>query len=164
MTMTCDDAKQAIEARRFVGWTGLPATCTAQEMFGILPDAEYGHRRLGTATAGMRLLDLPGYYRPLVSVRDGVVVLFDGTNPELEGGWAALSADLGEPEAKEDFTHGTIERPGGEWIYAARGITVFVRSDTTVAVHVAVYAPTTVSDYLARLRPHLGKTPLPRRP
>jgi hypothetical protein len=157
ISITCQDARSAIEARRFVGWNGLPPDCTPLELFGIPPDAELGFRRLGSAEARQRLLELPGYYRPLASIRDGVVVMLDGTNPELEGGWPALQGDLGEPAAKEDFAHGTYEIPRGEWIYPDRGITVFVRSDATVVVHVAVYAPTTLERYLAELRPHLGK-------
>jgi hypothetical protein len=162
MSITCEDARRAIEARRFVGWTGLPAGCTPLEMFDVAPDAELGYRKLGATEARQRLLDLPGYYRPLVSVREGLVVMFDGTNPELDGGWPVLQADLGEPAAKEDFAHGTYEIPRGEWIYPERGITVFVRTDTTVVVHVAVYAPTTLERYLAELRPHLGKKLLPQ--
>jgi hypothetical protein len=46
---------------------------------------------------------------------------------------------------------------GGEHIYAGRGITVVVNPDNQFVVHVAVYPPTTVADYLERLRPSLSK-------
>lgn len=58
---TCAEARTAIETRRFVG-----------------PE-----RTLGGVPTRWRILETPGYYRPIVSVRDGVVVLFDGMNPEL---------------------------------------------------------------------------------
>jgi len=75
---------------------------------------KFGFRKLGTREARQHLLELPGYYRPLVTVRDDVVVLFDGTNPALDPGLPALLQDLGEPAAKEDFDHGTykIQRAG----------------------------------------------------
>jgi len=155
--MTCEDARRAIEARQFAGWRGLPVGCTAAELFGIPPDAEFGYRKLGTREARQHLLELPGYYRPLVTVRDSVVVLFDGTNPALDTGLPALLMDLGEPAAKEDFDHGTYKIPAGEWIYPDRGITVFVQTDGSAIMHVAVYAPTTLATYLDELRPDLGK-------
>lgn len=56
----------------------------------------WGQRRLGAslATARSRLLDLGGYYRPMASVRDGVVILFDAMNPVLDAGWPALSTSV----------------------------------------------------------------------
>jgi hypothetical protein len=155
--MTCDAARRAIETRRFVGWRGLPTGCTPTELFDVPADAPYGYRRLGAREARQRLLDLPGYYRPLVTVRDDVVVLFDGMNPALDAALPALLEDLGEPAAKQDFDHGTLAIPRGEWIYPERGITLFVDTDARALVHVAVYAPTSLATYLDELRPRLGK-------
>lgn len=159
MTTTCETARHAIAQRRFLGWRGLPAGCDPTALVGVGFDETWGLRKLGDKfqPARMRLLEWPGYYRPLVSVRDGVVVMIDGTNPELDGGWAALAADLGAPEATRDFVHGTTPMAGGEHIYASRGITVFVNPDNQFVVHVAVYPATTVADYLERLRPSLSK-------
>jgi len=162
---TCETARRAIETRDFVGWQGLPTGCTAEALFGGALDETWGVRALGdraTATR-MRLLDVPGYYRPLASTQAGAVVMFDGSTPELAGGWTALAADLGAPEASRDFVHGTIAMAGGEHIHATRGITVFVNPENQFVVHVAVYAPTTALDYLARLRPSLAKPLAPKR-
>lgn len=158
--MTCESARRAIEARQFVGWRGLPVGCRAEELTGVPFDDAWGMRRLGDQLepARMRLLEVGGYYRPLATVRDGAVVMFDGTNPVLDGGLAALDADLGAPEASRDFVYGTTPMAGGERIYATRGITLFVNPENQFVVHVAVYAPTTVADYLARLRPSLTKS------
>lgn len=162
---TCDTARRAIEARRFIGWQGLPPACTPDQLVGVAFDETWGLRKLGDRfePTRMRLLELAGYYRPLVNVRDGAVVMVDGYNPELDGGWPALASDLGTPEASRDFVHGTTPMAAGEHIHAARGITVWVNPDNQFVVHVAVYAPTTVDDYLARLRPSLSKQPTPRR-
>lgn len=156
---TCDDARAAIHARRFVGWRGLPPGCAPERLFDVAFDETWGVRRLGADrdTARMRLLELGGYYRPLASVRDGTVVMFDGTNPELDGGWSALAADLGTPEATHDFVYGTVTMPGGERIHAARGITIFLNPENQMVLHIAVYSATTVDDYTRRLRPSLEK-------
>jgi hypothetical protein len=155
----CDDARAAIRKGRFVGWQGLPRECAPAALFGVDFDEGWGLRKLGSALepARMRLLELGGYYRPLVSVRDGRVVMFDATNPELDGGWTALSADLGAPEAARDFVYSTVTMPGGERIHANRGVTVFLNPENQEVVHIAVYAPTTVADYEAHLRPSLDK-------
>jgi hypothetical protein len=155
---TCVEAKDAIAARRFVGWAGLPAGCSPEAMFGVkFDEKEWPARMLGKkSTRWLVLDDVTGYYRPTVSVRDNVVVLFDGMNPELEGGWAPLKADLGEPQAKLDWHRDTVVMKGGEWVYPARGITIFGRAAGDDALHIAVYAPTTLAEYEATLRPELG--------
>lgn len=158
-TMTCEDAKQAIETRRFVGWSGLPAGCTPDAMFGVpFEEEEWPTRMLGKRSTRWVQVEVAGYYSPTVSVRDGVVVLFDGMNPDLDGGWAPLAADLGEPEAKLDWYRDTLLMTGGEWVYPARGITIFGRAAGNAALHVAVYTPTTLAEYEASLRPDLGTT------
>jgi hypothetical protein len=158
-TSTCDDARQAIRSRRFVGWRGMPRGCVPEALFDVAFDESWGLRKLGDDhdAARMRLLDITGYYRPLASVRDGEVVMFDGTNPELDGGWSALASDLGTPDATRDFVYSTVTMSGGERIHATRGITIFLNPENEMVLHVAVYAPTTVEDYEKRLRPSLDK-------
>lgn len=158
-TTSCEDAREAIRKGRFVGWQGLPRGCAPTAVFGVDFDESWGLRKLGTEheAARMRLLDLAGYHRPLANVRDGALVMFDATNPTLDGGWSALSADLGTPEATRDFVYSTVTMSGGERIHASRGITVFLNPENQVVLHVAVYAPTTVEDYERRLRPGLDK-------
>ena len=156
--MTCDDAKAAIEARRFVGWTGLPEGCSPDTLFGVEFDAnEWGERILGKVATRWWELEIRGYYQPVVSVRDGVVVLFDGMNPELDSGWAPLAQDLGEPETKLEWLDSGVATPGGEWVYPARGITVFLDTETNTPRHLAVYPPTTLTEYRDTLRPRFGK-------
>lgn len=160
---TCAEAKQAIEARRFVGWRGLPANCSPDEMFGVkFDEKEWPARMLGKHSTRWLEVELTGYYEPTVSVRDNKVVMFDGMNPELAGGWAPLAADLGEPEAKLDWHRDTLLMKGGEWVYPARGITIFGRAAGNDALHIAVYSPTTLADYKASLRPDLGTKLQPR--
>lgn len=161
--MTCDEARRAIEARQYVGWRGLPDACSAADLFGIPADDEWGTRRLGSESARQRLLDIEGYHRPLLSVRNDAVVLFDGAYPKLEGGWDALRADLGDPVERLDYQDGTIVVTGGERVYPDRGIAVFVSSDASEIYHVAVFAPTTIDVYKDRLRPSYAEKRVPHR-
>jgi hypothetical protein len=157
--MTCEDAKRAIVARRFVGWTGLPADCKPDAMFGVPFDAkEWPSRMLGKKSTHWSAIDITGYYEPTISVRNGAIVLFDGMNPELDGGWPPLAADLGQPEAKLDWYRDVVLMKEGEWVYPARGITIFGRAAGNAALHIAVYPPTTLADYEANLRPDLRTT------
>jgi hypothetical protein len=154
--MTCEEAKRAIETRSFVGWTGLPPDCTPDAMFGEpFDEAEWPTRTLGREDTHWIQVEVPGYYSPTISVRDGKIVLFDGMNPELDGGWPPLAADLGEPEAKLDWYRDIVLMKDGEWVYPARGITIFGRAAGNAALHIAVYAPTTLAEYEASLRPDL---------
>lgn len=156
--MTCDAAKMAIETRRFVGWTGLPEGCSPEEMFGVVFDPdEWPERTLGAEATRWHVLDTPGYYRPMVSARRGIVVLFDGRTPQIDGGWAPLAKDLGEAEANLEWLNGGVPTPGGEWVYPSRGITIFLDPEGNIPLHVALYAPTTLEVYETTLRPKFGK-------
>lgn len=160
MTSTpCDAAKQQIERRHFIGWRGLPASCTSDALFGVVFDETWGAGKLGAdfEPVRQRVLELAGYYRPMAYVRDGHVVAFDGMNPELDADWSALSKDLGEPDVKLDWVHGTTPMPAGERVYAQKGITVFLNPSNDFVVYVMVYAPTTVEQYTKLLRPSREK-------
>jgi hypothetical protein len=150
----CAAARQSIEQRRFIGWRGLPAGCTPDALVGVAFDDSWGVARLGEDLdeARQAVLHIKGYYRPMAFVRGGKVEAFDGMNPELDGDWAALAADLGEPDGKLDFVHGTTAMPGGERVYAQKGITVFLNPSNNFVVYVTLYAPTTLDGYVKKLR------------
>lgn len=159
--MTCDAAKRAIESRRFVGWRGLPAGCAPDAVFGIKLDDTWGAMPLGSSFAKARthLIELEGYGRALAYVRDSAVALFDAMSPDLDGGWPALSTDLGAPDATFDWTFGTIAMPAGELVYAKRGLTIFLNPENRVVAYITVYVPTTIDEYARRLRPPREKRP-----
>ena len=158
--LTCASARAAIETRELKGWTGLPAGCSSDELFGVpFDEASWGLLPLGEAhqPSRTRLLELGGYYRPIARVRDAKVVMFDAMNPSLSMDWAALAPTLGAADAIEDFTFSGVVMPRGEHIYASRGITVFVNPENQRIVYVALYAPTSVDVYRRSLRPDLDK-------
>lgn len=158
--LTCAAARTAIETHKLLGWTGLPADCTPDELFGIpFDEATWGLHPLGStrAPSRARLLELPGYHRPLARVRGRHVVMFDAMNPVLSTDWPTLAADLGSPDALLDFVFGDVPMPRGEHVYAARGITVFVSPESQRILYVALYPPTTADSYARTLRPNLEK-------
>lgn len=159
--------REAIETRNFVGWQGIPKGCTAQNLFDDVPDdlSDRPVRRLGddVRSAKFVLLELEGYYRPMVSFREGQFILFDAMNPELAQGFAPLRDDLGEPAARLDWYYGTLEIPDGEWVFPERGITVFLNTTADKALHIALYRPTMLKKYRKRLRPVLRKRLRPMR-
>jgi len=161
----CVAVRRAIETHNFVGWHGLFAACSAQDLFDGIPDdlSDRPARLLGDEfrPGVFVLLTLPGYYRPMATFQNGQLVLFDGMNPELAGDEALLRKDLGNPEAQLDWYYGTLEMRSGEWVYPERGITLFYSMETGKALHVALYQPTTLADYRRGLRPNLRKTPTP---
>ncbi|MDQ2807307.1 MAG: hypothetical protein M3Z04_10420 [Chloroflexota bacterium] len=166
--VSCTTARQALETRDFLDWQGLPDACTAHDLWADVPQdlSDLPRRLLGdkAEAAVFVLLDLPGYYRPLASFCAGKLVLFDGTNPELAGGFAPLRANLGEPVARLDWYHGTLPIPAGEWVYPARGITVFVNTTAEEILHIALYRSTSLATYCSSLRPNLRKRLNPRPP
>jgi hypothetical protein len=154
---------ERLRAHDLAGWEGLPEACAPAALGAQGDPADWAVHPLGDefAPASFTLLDLEGYVRPRVSVRDNRVVLFDATHPQVD--FPALMAGLGDPEERHDYVHGLLPVGDGEWVYAARGLTAFVNPSSSKLFHIALYAPTTPTVYRARLRPHLAKTlrPIP---
>lgn len=159
-TNLCADARAAIEARRFAGWTGLPAGCTPDALFGVPLDDTWGQLPLGASLAPTRsrLLELPGFYRPIARVRDGAVVMFEAALPELADDLPTLLAGLGPPDEVADFVYRDVAMAGGEHVFAGRGVTLFVNRENQRVLHLALYRPTTLATYRDQLRLDLSTT------
>ncbi len=158
--------RNAIENRDFVGWKGLPDSCSPDDIFeDFSGDLINGASRpLGKSfkRAIFSVVNVAGYYRPTINTRDGVLILFDGMNPELAGGFVRLHEDLGEPAARLDWAYGTLKIPLGEWVYPERGITVFLNTTADKALHIALYSPADLETYVNVLRPDLSTKRMPR--
>lgn len=148
-----------IRDRDFVGWQGLPSTCRPEQLLGLAVDEQWGSLSLGSDAepAQSRLLDLDGYYRPMLFARHGSMALFDGMNPVLADPWPILAADLGEPEARLNWVHGVVPMPAGELVYAQRGITVSLNPANDFVAYLSVYPPTDVDHYTRLLRRNRAK-------
>ena len=109
--------------------------------------------------ARSHLVELPGHGRALAYARDGAVAMFDAMAPQLDGGWSALSTDLGVPEATFDWIFGTVAMPAGELVSAKRGPTIFLNPENHAVAYIRLYVATTVEEYARRLRPSREKRP-----
>lgn len=148
-------AKAAIEQRNLIDWRGLPPQARPEPLFGVTPDGNWGEARLGEARilARRRILEIEGYYRPTLYCRDRGIALFEGTNPRLIHTWPELQAGLGRPDRVIGWCHDGFDLPDGEHVYARRGIAFRVNPANDFVIHVLLFAPTTIDDYLERLRP-----------
>jgi hypothetical protein len=83
---------------------------------------------------------------------DGVrVVAVEVEAPRPLGGWSALRAALGAPEAKPGWWDGVVENQDGQWVYPARGLAVFTALADTEVARIVVFPPTTLAAYRAGL-------------
>lgn len=71
--------------------------------------------------------------------------------PRVVGDWDSLRVALGEPEAKFAYWKGVVESESGQWVYATRGIAVFVSLSEATLVRVMMFPPTSVAAYRSRL-------------
>lgn len=152
----------------FATWSGLPTPCPLTEVLRRFPLRKpgLGRGRLGRREAGFTLLDADGSRASArVWLHTETEVLLIDTVPNLGQGQPvrALLDALGEPDAKRDYHWTTIPVSQGEWIYAARGLTLFLNTDHQTVVRVAVYAPSTVEAYEAGFQLHLARRRRPLR-
>jgi hypothetical protein len=163
----CQNALAAIRTFDFRGWQGLPADCDWQELTGPLPTdwTEVYARSLGTSFRPAHQVDvnLSGYTKPHLYFVAGKPVLFEAMAGPILVAWEELLKDLGEPAARLDWDFGTLPIKASEYVYPARGITLFLNTDKDRALHIALFAPTTLDAYLADLRPSYLKKRLPYR-
>jgi hypothetical protein len=164
----CENARQTISSLDLRAWQGLPARCDWQAWTGPLPSdwREVYARPLGSSARPAHQLDaaVPGYQNPHLYFVDGEAVLFEAmVGPKLEA-FQELLQELGTPAAQLDWDFGTLPLPRSEYVYPARGITLFLNTDQDRALHISLYAPTTLEAYLERLRPRFGsqRRPLSR--
>lgn len=165
--MNCESARQTILSLDLRKWSGLPADCDWQALTGPLPDNwdEVFARSLGSSfrRAHQLAADVPGYTNPHLFFVDGKAVLFEAMAGPILVEFKDLLDGLGEPAAKLDWDFGTLPLKASEYVYPARGITLFLNTEKDRALHVGLYAATTLEDYLANLRPSFLKKRLPNR-
>lgn len=152
----CAPTLDGLLRKELASLPGLPADCTldalaariqidGQDRRGVLGQARHPSVYRGARADG---------YDETVKVwhKDGVVlkVVFD--LPKLPAVEALLAA-LGPPDAKLDFFPSTVPklREQGAWVYAARGLTLFLSGDGKNIVRFEVYPPTTAAAYQREL-------------
>jgi hypothetical protein len=149
---TCDPTLDSLLRRDLASLPGLPADCTlgalgarieidGSDRRGLLGQARHPSIYRGARAAG---------YDETVEVwhRDQIVLKLVVDLPQLADA-PALIAALGEPDARLDYYPSTVPtlRQGGAWVYAARGLTLFISRDGTNVVRFEVYPPTSAAAY-----------------
>jgi hypothetical protein len=147
------------------GWDGLPREgCGHDQISSVLEGgSEEGTGRLSGLLLSFRIYQSPLQTRPIEAwfAAGGSVVLLTFEEPTLRQGPAALLDSLGTPEA-------TLAGPNSphpdsrQWVYASRGLTVFVREPNKDIVRIAAYPPVSVSYYERYLGAHDTREYLPR--
>lgn len=165
--MNCDKARQCILRLDLRNWPGLPTHCDWQDWTGPYP-ADWQQiyaRPLGNTFRPAQQLNvkIEGFTNPHLYFVEGKAVLFEAMAGPILVAFDTLLQDLGAPAARLDWDFGTLPLPGGEYVYPDWGITLFLNTDRDRALHVALYQPCTLDDYLAYLRPNFVLKRLPYR-
>jgi hypothetical protein len=149
-------------------WTGLVQGTTldhARQVFEV--DEEWrGAGRLGSEGRKVEW-----YSVEAEGLQDGLRLWFTGNDllmadarrPRLPVSVDELLASMGMPQARLDSYLGTLLIEKSEWVFADRGLTVFVNPPNHRLLRIAVYAPLGLDDYRAGLRLNLKRVRLPVR-
>lgn len=164
------DALRRFAARDFAGWAGLAVGTTVADVAAVFEIDDVPQPAILGANrreAGWVTVEAAGYERGIrVWIDASEVILLDGPDPELPEGLMALLEQLGQPEVRLMSYLGTLPIEGSEWVYPARGLTLYVNPDTMLPLRIVAFVPTTLVIYEARLRLDLEtrRLPSPRRP
>lgn len=152
----CAPTLEGLLRKELATLPGLPADCTLDALAARIEiDGEDRRGVLGQAVnpSVYRGARAAGYDDTVKVWHEGGVVLklvFD--LPKLADPPALLAA-LGAPDAKLDFFPSTVPklREKGAWVYASRGLTLFLSGDGKNVVRFEVYPPTTAEAYQREL-------------
>ena len=157
---------RAFAAGDLATWTGLPAGCTDRDLAAVFSGGggPGGDGRLSHLPTKFRTYSAGDPERPIEAWFDSTdtVLLINWVAPAVAGDVAALLTALGPPEQKLEPGVG-YHASAHQWIYASRGLTLWVRERRNEIARVAVYRPTTAADYENRLGGRDKTRYLPRR-
>lgn len=157
---------ESLAALDLSNWTGLPGGISleqAGERFAI-DDDWGGTGQLGSARrqADWYAVEARGFPEGLRLWFSGPeLILADARHPELSVELEELLAELGSPQARLDAYLGTLLIEGSEWVWADRGLTLYVNPANGRLLRVSVYRPCSLSDYEEALRLNLKRVRLP---
>jgi len=156
---------RTFEAADVAAWRGLPAELSLDDVGaalrlegGAVGDGYLGDERHAAHWIAAESATYEGGF--FVWHDGGQVLVFEGRDPVDSSGDPLVAPDLGEPEAMLDSVLDRLFLPGGEPVYATRGLALRVNPENGLLLGVLGFAPTTADAYRARLRPELP----PRRP
>ena len=159
----CATAVQALLEQGVGVWRGLPAGCDPGEIPIADLDPSPGMTDLGLRKAFFRFGALAGTPAQLWTTADEheVLMLTVEPPPFVATGGAALE-ELGAPERRLDSARGTVPLPQSEWVYAERGLAVFVDPDGDQVWRATLFRTCTPQEYEAEFRVDLLERRLPR--
>ncbi len=166
MEPSYDTVRAAIERHEFRSWMGLPMDLRYSDvdsLFTRLSDAcgvgflgRAGHKTL------FRMHLCEGYPHNLKIWFDGDRIrMIELRYPMLPYPASELVHHLGKPQAKVDYSAGAMPVAEGAWVYAGRGITVFLDIGHAVVMALGLFAPCTLKHYLDQLHPDSRMHELP---
>jgi hypothetical protein len=153
------DALRAFAVADLTDWCGVPGDLGVAYAGAVFPldEAPTGEGFLGEERRPASWLSAESAtYEGGLRVwhEDGRVLLLEGRDPVDAEGRPLVAPKLGQPEAALDTVLGGLTLPGGERIYATRGLTVRVNPEDGL-LGVLGYGLTTADFYRARRRPDL---------
>lgn len=157
---------QAFANRTLRSFTGLASPTSLDDVAGVFDLDRSWHGQGVLGSAGHRTdwfsATANGFARGIrVWVADGAVVLIDAADVSLPEALPSLLDALGEPDAKLDSFLGTLEIRGSEYVYAGRGLTLYVNPATAMLLRIAGFTATSLDDYQRNLRLDLRMKLLP---
>ena len=159
---------EAFARRDFRDWQGLPTGTSLRDVSTVfdIDDDMTGAGKLGSdrRAATWVIAAAEGYENGVrIWLDEDSVLLLDGDSPVFETDLHTLLQSLGEPDAKLDSYHRTFSIPESEWVYAGRGLTLYVDSEDGTLWRVVGFVPTTLDQYKQTLRLDLQTRRLPMR-
>ena len=147
-------------AADLAGWRGLPAGLALPKLEGAVGSGALGDEQ---HPAGWVAAESEAWEGGLRLWHDeGSVLALEGHDPVDAAGAPLAAPGLGEPDAVLDTFLGRLALARGELVYASRGLALRVNPENGLLLGAVGFAPTTVGDYRARLRPSVR--PPRRRP
>jgi hypothetical protein len=153
----CASEVKAFLEKRFADMRGLPAGCRLDDVateLGVRARSDTGVLGEQPRQVSFQMAVASGYTDPIrVWCDQAVLLMLDAEYPEPSGGWPALRAALGPPEAKLDYHWDVVNVAGGEWVYPSRGLSVFLAPALDTVVRIAAFTPTSLAVYRRMVRP-----------
>ena len=154
----CATAWQAIKAREFRDWHGLPEGCAYEDFdseFSRLRD-EYGQGGLGRkyVPARYRIHLAKGYDHHLkVWFREETISLIEIAYPTLPYPAGELLRRLGAPGLELDYHLDIMPVTKGAWVYPSRGLALFLDAGHGAVMGIALFHPCDPAQYLDEIHP-----------
>jgi hypothetical protein len=136
-------------------WQGLPSGCQLAAIADgdTLQHQGQGTGLLGQGRASYRMIAVEHYTEPVrVWHVDGNILLMDVRFPVISPDLRDLLESLGKPEALLDSHFSSIVIENSEWVYASKGLSLYINPDNFLLLRLAVYHRSSVEDYHQKLR------------